>query len=235
MERLGYRVVNVGERDIRMGYPEFARRTATSKLEFISANIVDRKSGEPIFPPHAVVEARSPDGKASVRVGVTGVMRYNPVFLKAGRDGGNMVIQHPLEAVKREVAALKKKKVDTIVLLAALHKNDAIALAQEVPGIEFVMGSYGGLVNPAEQQASGTTMMYVGNRGQRIGETRVFFGEGKQREIVSTKSTLHVLTRHYPPDHEMLQFVNALPREAPERAAPAAGSAAAAPAAGTQR
>ena len=133
MERLGYQVVNVGERDIRMGYPDFVRRTEGSAFQFISSNIVDRRTKKPIFDPHAVVEVAAADGSRTVRVGVIGAVRFNPVFLKAGPDGGNIVITHPLEPVKRELAALKKKKVEVVVLLAALHKNDARSLAAELP------------------------------------------------------------------------------------------------------
>jgi 2',3'-cyclic-nucleotide 2'-phosphodiesterase (5'-nucleotidase family) len=225
MDRLGYQVVNVGERDIRMGYPEFARRTADTPFSYISANIVDRKSKKPIFPPHAIVDAVSPDGATKLRVGVVGVIRFNPVFLKAGPDGGNIVIDHPLERVREQLAVLKKKKVDVVVLLAALHKNDAMTLARELPEIDFVLGSYGGLVTTQEERAGEATVLYCGNRGQRVGETRVFMGQGKGREIVERTNKLHLLTRHYPPDHEMLEFVNSLPREASHDAAPASSSA----------
>jgi 2',3'-cyclic-nucleotide 2'-phosphodiesterase (5'-nucleotidase family) len=235
MERLGYRVVNVGERDIRMGYPEFARRTAGTSLRYISANIVDRKTKKPIFEPHVVIEAPAPDDTGVVRVGVVGAVRYNPVFLKAGPDGGNIVIAHPLDAVKREVEALRKKDVDVVVLLAALHKNDAKSLALQVPDLDFVLGSYGGLVTATAEQHGDATLLYCGNRGQRIGESRVFFGEGKQGKITNRLNKLHVLSRLYPSDRDMLDFVNSLLREAPSAEVPATSSAPAERSGGTVR
>src|SRR5262245_15912051 len=92
MGRLGYSVVNVGDRGVRLGYADFAKRTQGTPFTYVSANIVDRKSREPVFAPHAVVEAKAPSGKAKVTVGVTGALRFNPVFLKSGPNGGNMVI-----------------------------------------------------------------------------------------------------------------------------------------------
>ncbi len=223
MDRLGYQVVNVGERDIRMGYAEFARRTVDTPFQYISANIVDRKSKKPIFPSHAVVDAVSSDGKSRVRVGVIGIVRYNPTFLKSGPNG-NIVIAHPRERVEAEMEALSKKNVDVVVLLAGLNKTDAKAIANEVPGIDFVLGSYGGMVTSAEETAGDATILYCGNRGQRIGETRVFFTDDTKRELKSRTNTLHVLTRHYPPDHAMLEFVNSIPREPKAPAATHTGS-----------
>jgi len=210
MERLGYQVVNVGEREIRMGYPEFARRTEGSTLRFISSNVVDRKTKEPVFPTHAVVEALSPDGKKKVRVGVIGAVRYNPVFLKAGPKGGNMIIDHPLERVQEAFEQVRKKKVDVVVLLAALHKNDARSIAARVPGIDYVLGSYGGLVTRGDEKEGETTVIYCGNKGQRIGESRVFLDGAKSPEITARLNKLHTLSRLYPSEPGMVGFLDTL-------------------------
>ena len=212
MVQLGYSVVNVGDREIRMGYPEFAARTAGTPLTFVSANIVDRATARPVFKPHTIVEVPTPEGARKLRVGVVGVVRFNPVFLKAGPDGGNIVIVHPLEPVRAAVAALRASKVDVVVLLAALHKNDAVALANEVPGIDFVLGSYGGLVTTGEEQYGSARLLYCGNRGRYVGEARVFLETQEQGGIAKEQSKLHMLTRHYPADQAMLDFVNSVPR-----------------------
>lgn len=236
MDRLGYRVVNVGERDIRMGYAEFARRTAGSPFTYLSANIIDRKTEKPVFTPHTVVEVASPDGKRTVRVGVIGAVRYNPLFLKAGPDGGSIVIDHPLERVKLEMEALRKKDVDLVVLLAALHKNDAKSIARSVPGIDYILGSYGGLVTGGAEQEGDTTLLYCGNKGQRLGESRVFLdSEGQATKIAGRFNKLHMLSHHYPSDRAMVDFVNSLRPEKPAATAPAGSSRTAEPSSGTDR
>jgi 2',3'-cyclic-nucleotide 2'-phosphodiesterase (5'-nucleotidase family) len=207
-----------------MGYAEFARRTRGSPFTYVSANIVDRKTDKPIFDPHTVVEVASPDGGKSVRVGVIGAVRYNPLFLKAGPDGGSIVIAHPLERVKREMEALRKENVDVVVLLAALHKNDAISIARAVPGIDYVLGSYGGLVTRGAEKEGDTTLLYCGNKGQRIGESRVFLRRGGATKIVGEFNKLHMLSRQYPSDHDMLDFVDSLRSAEPAATVPAAAA-----------
>jgi 2',3'-cyclic-nucleotide 2'-phosphodiesterase/3'-nucleotidase len=235
MERLEYRVVNVGERDIRMGYAEFARRTEGSPFTYLSANIIDRKTAKPVFEPHTVVEVVAPDGRRKVRVGVIGAVRYNPLFLKAGPDGGNIVIDHPLKRVKLEMEALHKKNVDVIVLLAALHKNDARSIARAVPGIDYILGSYGGLVTRGAETEGDTTLLYCGNKGQRIGESRVFLEEGQAGKLAGQSNKLHMLSHHYPSDDEMLIFVKRLKSGEPTATAPAGSSRSAEPSGGTVR
>lgn len=212
MRQLGYQAVNVGERDIKMGYEQFAKWTSASKLKFVSANILRQDNQEPVFAPHTIVDTVSPDGTRKYRVGVIGIARFNPLFLKAGPDGSNMVIAHPTDIVKREVAALKAKKVDTIVLLAALHKDDARRIVRDAPGIGFVIGSYGGaFTNNAEQEAD-TYILYSGNQGKRFGETRVFLSPAQEVQAQVTK--MHFLTAVYPSNPEMAAFVDKVPLSA---------------------
>jgi 2',3'-cyclic-nucleotide 2'-phosphodiesterase (5'-nucleotidase family) len=227
MELLGYEVVNVGERDIRMGYADFARRTAGMPFKFISANVVDRKTQKPIFEPHAVVDVKAPQGDRTVKVGVIGVVRYNPIFMKSGPEGTNMVIAHPAERVRKEVESLQSKNVDAIVLLAALHKDDAKRIVTEVEGIDYVLGSYGGQITTVDEKVENTSVLYCGNRGQRIGVKRVFFSDDSETGMTAT-TKMHMLTKQYPADQEMLDWVNAIRLNgagSPENAAPAGGSA----------
>ena len=208
MKRIGYQVVNVGERDVKSGYAEFLERTGKSGLPFVSANIVRKADKSPIFEPHRVVEAKSADGSASFRVGVIGIARFNPIFVKDGPDGSEMIIEHPLEPVKAQVAALQKKNVDLIVLLAAVHRDDASRLVRDVPEIDFVIGSYGGYFGTYQDSSELAWISYSGNQGKRLGETRLYYKDGK---ISSQETRLHFMTDVYPADPEMLELQEAAP------------------------
>ena len=224
MELLGYEVVNVGERDIRMGYDEFAKRTEGSKFRFISANIVRKDNQEPIFDPHAVVEAASAEGD-KLRVGVIGVVRYNSIFMKAGPEGSNMVIIDPVEPVKREMQALREKKVDLIVLLSAQSKDDSRRLAQQVSGIDLILGSYGGMFTLRGEQEGDTSIVYCGNRGQRFSETRFFItNPTKKNKEFRRVHKMHFLTGQYPSKKEMQDFLDAQSLTPEQKQAPSTTS-----------
>jgi hypothetical protein len=206
MKRIGYSVVNVGERDIRLGWERFAARTQDSELAFISSNIVDKQTREQLFPPYDIVEVESPDGSRSKRIGVVGVVRFNPIFSKPGPSGAPMAIVHPVEPVRDAVAQLLAENVDMIVLLAAMHQADAGRLAREVPGIDFILGSYGGLFTDQPEKHGETVMIYAGNQGKRLGVARVF--RGPTGDVSDVQSRLHMMNSRYPSEERMLEFVD---------------------------
>ena len=206
MARIGYQAVNVGERDIRFGWEKFQERTRESKLQFVSANLVDKESGRPIFPTHTVVEAIAADGRTKLRVGVVGVSRFNPIFSKPGPDGTTLSIAHPIDRARAAVAELAKEDVDLTVLLAAMHRDDSAKLVKAVGGIDFVLGSYGGFYTQVADRLGDTALIYTGNQGKRVGITRVYLGA--ERQLANYQTKLHLLASRYPSVPELLDFVN---------------------------
>jgi 2',3'-cyclic-nucleotide 2'-phosphodiesterase (5'-nucleotidase family) len=213
MARLGYDAANVGERDLSLGYDEFVRRTEGATFPFVSANIVRRDTREPVFNPYVILEVEYPESDDPLRVGVLGVVRFNPVFLRSGPDDSNLVILPPLEAVKRYLEEVSERS-DVVVLLAAIHQDDAHIIAKEVPGIDIVLGSYGSIYSTREEVEGDTLICYSGNQGRRVGESRVFVGP--DREVERITSFMHVLTARYPNDPEMQEYVMEVGRRVAE-------------------
>lgn len=211
METLGYSVVNVGERDLRQGYDALIENVGERDFALVSANVVRNDTKETVFEPYVVVDARAPEGDATERVGVIGVVRFNPIFRKPGPDGAELAIVHPIEPVKQAVAKLRDQGVERIVLLAALHRDDAARIVGQVPEIDFVVGSYGGHFLTAEDRVDGAAwLLYSGNQGKRVGETRVYVEPGGE---LSQRTRMHMLSKFYPADQSMLDYVNSVPLE----------------------
>ncbi len=205
MGRLGYVAANVGEREMLMGYDEFIRKTEGATVPFISSNMVRQDTKEPVFKPYVVVDVKRSDGKPPIRVGVLGVVRFNPLFLKSGPAKSNVIIAPPRDVLKRYVPEVRRKS-DVVVVLAALHQDDARLAVREVAGIDFVLGAYGGFTSSEDVVENGAHLVYVGNQGKYLGESRVFLGaEGRPSKAVSYA---HFLTPRYPDDEEMLRFTN---------------------------
>ncbi len=212
MEKLGYAAVNVGERDVQRGHAAFLELCGTRKFPFVSANIVRADTKAPVFAPSVVVEAAASGEARRWRLGVIGAARFNPTFRHPGPEGSEMVIIAPREVVAREIETLRAAKVDLVVLLAALPREDARRLAQEVPGLDFIVGSYGGDYTTTKERQGNTWIVYSGNQGKRLGETRVYLREG----TIEQDTKLHTLTAAYPSDETMLGFVQSVPRPTPE-------------------
>ena len=98
-----------------------------------------------------------------------------------------------------------RAKVDVVVLLAALHREEAGRIVTKVGGIDLVVGSYGGIVTAKETRVGDTWLLYAGNQGKRIGESRVYAQGGKPSAV---ETHMHLLTRLYPHNQDMLDWVN---------------------------
>ena len=205
MTRLGYQVANVGERDLTAGYDALMEKVAGLPLKLVSSNLVRQDSKEPVFAPFTVIKIPGVKGRKDVRVGVLGVVRFNPVFQKAGPTGTNVVIVPPTEALQKLVPEVRKQ-ADVVVVLAALHKDDARAFAMAVPGIDFVLGAFANMISGTEDDvANGTHLLYEGNQGKYVGETRVSISpEGK---VASVTNYMHMLTARYPDDQATLDWM----------------------------
>ena len=100
--------------------------------------------------------------------------------------------------------------------------RDAFARWTRVGGIpiDFVVGSYGGIMSTRRDAEGQTTLLYAGNQGKRFGTTRVFLAKDGNVRDHSTK--MHLLTATYPDRPKMHEFVAAKEIEI-KRAAAAAG------------
>jgi 2',3'-cyclic-nucleotide 2'-phosphodiesterase (5'-nucleotidase family) len=204
MGRLGYQAVNVGLRELNQGYDAFVSLVQGADFPFVSSNVVRKDTGEPVFKPYVILDMELSGGR-QVKVGVLGAVRYNPVFLKAGPDNSNLVIARPETMIARYLPEVREKS-DIVVLLAALHREDAKVISSKVEGIDIVLGAYGGIYTTRDEKIGDTWIFYTGNQGKRIGETRIFFdGQGGMEAPLSY---MHYLTNRYPGNPKMLDYVN---------------------------
>lgn len=226
MNRLGYRVVNVGERDLMLGYDTYRERMAAAKFTLVSANVVRKDTGEPVFRPYEVVEVPGRAKGTKIRVGLLGVARHNPLFLKAGPDGSNLVTIPAAEAASRYLPELRSK-ADVVVLLASMHEKEVRTMLRAVGGIDLVLGAYGGIVSTTDRPEGTTPVVFAGNQGKYVGESRLYVKAGGQPKI---ESHLYLLGADYPSDDGVAKWVNEVLEQAaklePSAAAPVDAGAA---------
>jgi 5'-nucleotidase len=196
MKTLGYKAINIGERDLTLGYDDFVKRTEGLGLSFISTNIVKQGTKEPAFTPWAIVEVVGTSRKP-VRLGVMGVDRYSPVWQKAGPAGTNLGMAAPADMIAMYLPKLRAES-DVVVLLASLSREDAHDLAKRFPEIDLVLGSYAGFFTTIEEREGPVRIVYTGNQGKRIGESRITLDA--KRRVADVSSYLHFLTVRYPTD-----------------------------------
>ncbi|WP_235217166.1 5'-nucleotidase [Archangium violaceum] len=132
MEAQGTVAMAVGERDLSHGLPYLQKATKGRKMKLLSANLVD-KAGKAPFPATLVVEA------GGLKVGVVGVSPEGTVTGEPGLKGKPAV-----ESALAEARKLRKtKKVDLVVVLAAVPYQEAVKLALLAEdAVDFVVQSH---------------------------------------------------------------------------------------------
>ena len=206
MAKLGYKAAGVGERDLALGYDEFKTLTNGIAIPFVSTNIVTEGTLDPVFPPYTIVTAAGKSGPP-IRIGVLSVVRYNPVWQKAGPHGTKLAVAQPVAMLKRYAPEVRAKS-DILIVLAGLAKDDAYDLPRQIPGIDLVLAAYGGIYSTVEEKVGDTSVLYLGNQGKRIAETRVTV-DGSMH-VSSLTTYMHFLTARYPEDPAMKSAVAAL-------------------------
>jgi len=215
MVTLGYKTVNVGDRDLTFGYDEFVKRTRDLPIDFVSTNIVKQGTTTPVFKPYSLVDVTGTSGKP-VRVGVLGVIRYSPVWQKAGPAGTNLATA-PLGEMIRSYLLEIRKEADIVVLLAGVSKEDAQDLAKAFPDIDLIVGSYGGIYNAVEENEGPVRIIYVGNQGKRFAESRVDLDA--KRRVASMVTYMHFLNARYPEDPAVKATIDAFKAKVAQGAA----------------
>ena len=176
MEHIGYDAIGVGERELNFGYARLKALAASSKVPVLSANLIDRKTGQPAFKPYAILK------KGGLRVGVFSVIAPK-VELPAGAQS-ELTVLDPLESAQRTVAELRKQ-CDVVVALAHVGRTEGDDMAAQVPGIDVViLAHHPGFVAQGRRVGKAVTVA-SGEQIQNLGVTRVKLDGGKVEGLAS--------------------------------------------------
>lgn len=135
MELMGYDAAAIGDAEFNFGKDFLLEITNKIKLPYLSCNINSDKStplhpaGVTGFTPYVIKEA------AGIKIGIIGVT--NP---SAAQKAGGLKFTDSKIALAAQVAELKKKGVNLIVLLSNLNELDNLNLINNVKGIAILIG-----------------------------------------------------------------------------------------------
>nr|WP_253894227.1 5'-nucleotidase [Myxococcus xanthus] len=167
MDAQGTAAMAVGARDLGFGVGFLRKQTRQAKLKLLSANLADAQ-GKLLFPASLVTTV------GGVKVGVVGVSpamaKPMPVGLAVPGQAQEQVQGLPVQpAVAAETKRLREKsKVDLVVVLAAVPHAEALQLADQVEGVDFVVQSHEGRGQGIAQRQALATVIPSGARGREL-------------------------------------------------------------------
>ena len=174
---MGYDVGLVGNHEFNYGSEYLKEAVNASQYPIIAANIIDKKTKEPIFPPYVCLE------KEDVKIGIIGVVtQYIPHWENPQHIEG-LEFTSIIPAVERYVKELRSQ-VD--LLIVAYHggferdletgeptedltgENEGYELLQKVSGIDCLMTGHQHRV--IATKINGVPVVQPGFRGQYVGK-----------------------------------------------------------------
>lgn len=145
-----------GDRDLTAGGEFFRDLVEETGLPVVAANVIDRKTGNPVFEPYKVFDL---DG---VKIGVIGLVapELRPIVSEKNEQGAKMVkaadqsflledmfesrdvrIKDPVE-VAHEVVPEVRRKAHLVAILSHMPPRMTREFYQMVPDVDFMLGSH---------------------------------------------------------------------------------------------
>ncbi len=164
--RTGIDAMTPGDGDLAFGLPWLVERAKALDLPYVCANLVDAEGGHP-FDAYRVVEV----GEMSIGVfGVTADIE----------DCDGCDVTDVVPAATDAVAALRGAGVQMVIGLAHMPDADALALAGQLDGVDFIFSGHDrrrsefpGLAGPTP-----TYVVRTGSRGREVGRVAIEFVDG---------------------------------------------------------
>lgn len=202
MDKLGYDVVTLGEREFNFGQAFLLDSFKKTKIDVVSSNLVYADSKKPFVKPYVIKKM------CSARVAFFGLIGTD---LKIRTLPGEraLEIKDPVATAKALLPEMRKK-ADIVVLLSHIGLTEGQRLTLEAPGIDvMVFGHQPGLFREIIK-TNGVINTRGGDRGQYIPGVHLVVEDGK---ISSFDGDVITLDDKVPADDEINRLVDTFNEE----------------------
>jgi hypothetical protein len=194
MEKIGYDAVNLGKQEAGLDLTTLRRMMAQVPLPFVSANVVDKRDGQPVASVSRIVT------RNGIRIGITGVTALDPQ-----ECGPGIEVKPTIEALSGVIGTLKSQ-CDYLIVLAFVDEDQQREIAAHFPEVDCILGGDVPQSSSTTEQVNRATLFSVVDRGKVIGEFDLsHHGAGYQ---VDHAQGIKVMGEHLTKDAAMLALIN---------------------------
>jgi len=198
---LKFDALNVGHREARLTAAQLRQLKLSSPVPILSANLLDKSTGRPIFEPFRIIE------RAGFRIGIIGVV--DPQGL--GEDLGEGLQIAGMESALASHLAKLKAKTDLIILLAFANEATLARLARQFYEIHVILG--GKVLQPAQElkRENRSLIYFVTNESRALGILRLQLSRNRPLRVV--KNEILLLHDRIPQDPSFVGLAQAYRQE----------------------
>ncbi len=211
LNKLGWTAVNVSENEMYAGLPKLIPFLQKANFAFLSSNLVYEKSNKPVFNDKLIIK-RKLDKVGKIKIGILAFTRIVASLWDSGSEERIKVADY--YEIANKIVPTLRKDVDLLIVLARLEHKDVVRLAQEVPGIDIILATFGGERSIEPLKFNNTLVLFNGGEGKFLGELRLFID--KNKKISSFKNDYIFLTKDVPDDPDILTFVSNIEKKIEE-------------------
>ena len=172
MMDMGCAATTVGAFDLFKGAEYLKNLMTDHGIPAVSANVYDESSGELFVEPYMIVE------RGGVTFGITGILDPG-MDIRTHKDVEQLgvTIGEPFDVLPAVLEELSTK-ADYVILLSQMGLDQAKLLAEEIPGIDFMVIGAVAQYSAKPFEVGSTVMLQPGYKGQRMCDCRLQFDEG---------------------------------------------------------
>ncbi len=166
MNTLNYAVGNLGNHEFNYGLDFLHKALAGAKFPYVNANIIDAKTGKPMFTPYLIQDTRvvDSDGQShTLRIGYIGFVPPQIMTRDKANLSGKVTVNDITETARKYIPEMRSKGADVVVVVAhsglsadpyqAMAENSVYYLSQ-VPGVDAIMFGHAHAVFPGKDFAN---------------------------------------------------------------------------------
>jgi 5'-nucleotidase/UDP-sugar diphosphatase len=133
MNACGYEYGTLGNHEFSNSLVQVQKLLRMARFPYVCANARLRATGEPLCPPYLIIE------RNGLRIALFGLIVRDTQTYRGAREGVDIL--DPLEVARQLVPQLRAQ-ADLVILLSHLGIETERVLAQQVPGIDVIVGGH---------------------------------------------------------------------------------------------
>jgi 2',3'-cyclic-nucleotide 2'-phosphodiesterase (5'-nucleotidase family) len=158
---MGYDAFTPGELDFSFGLSPIVKMSKQANFPFLAANLVDTKSGKPVFKAYMIKEVQG------VKIGLLGLISNRYLLGGPPEEKEKFHLADPIETAKKLVPGLRKR-CQVIAVLGHMEADEQEMLAKAAPEIFFILSGHvpDYQLNPV--RANNSQIFNAGSRGEHL-------------------------------------------------------------------
>lgn len=193
--RMACDAVNIGESDFALGLNPLLDLKKKATFPFISSNITDKITGEPMFEQVVFRE------KGGLKIGILGLCPTGAEVEKY------VCIEDPVATARKMVERIGGQ-CDFIILLSGLGLEADKALAKQVPRIDLIVAAQADTLLPEALREGTTTIVQAYTRGQYLGRLDITRSSTKRAASFAFSNVLIPLKEDIGEDKEIVHLAS---------------------------